>query len=324
MPTQQAEATTLLKDMMRVRRMEELCAELYTQEKIRGFLHLYIGEEAVAVGVLSQARKTDNVVATYREHGHALLKGLSARSIFAEMYGRIDGCSRGRGGSMHLFSNAQRFFGGNAIVGGGLPQAIGLAYAARALKEDRHTFCFFGEGAVAEGSFHESLNLAALWNLPVLLCCENNLYAMGTALSRSESQTRLTEKAQAFGIRSLSCDGMNVLEVAETTRKALDDIRSEGRPVFIEFKTYRFRPHSMFDPELYRQKSEVEEWKKRCPIESLRIQLIQSGQIDDAKIKLIQQDIEQEMLDAMAFAERSPLEDAARLEDFLYSSEVIK
>ncbi len=199
----------LLKTMLRIRRMEELCAELYTQEKIRGFLHLYIGEEAVASGVMAHVRRQDNVIATYREHGHALLKGIPASAIMAEMFGKLDGCSRGRGGSMHLFSREHRFFGGNAIVGGGIPQAVGLALAAKQLGEDRLTFCFFGEGAMAEGVFHESANLAALWRLPVVFCCENNRYAMGTALARSESQTSMAAKARAYNIEALEVDGMD-------------------------------------------------------------------------------------------------------------------
>jgi len=187
----------LLRAMLRVRRFEERCAELYQQEKIRGFLHLYIGEEAVAAGVLQALAPDDAVVATYREHGHALLKGVTARSIMAEMYGKQEGCSRGRGGSMHLFNVARRFYGGNAIVGGGLPIAVGLALADALQHRPRVTACFFGEGAVAEGEFHEALNLAALWRLPVLFCCENNLYAMGTALARSEAETNLAIKAAA-------------------------------------------------------------------------------------------------------------------------------
>jgi pyruvate dehydrogenase E1 component alpha subunit len=254
-------------DMLRIRRLEERCAELYGAGKIRGFLHLYIGEEAVAAGVMPHLRPEDNVVATYREHGHALLRGVSMNAIMAEMYGKREGCSRGRGGSMHLFDAATRFYGGNAIVGGGLPLACGLALAdQRAPRGAAITACFFGEGAVAEGAFHESLNLAVLWQLPVLFLCENNLYAMGTALARSESQTDLVAKAAAYRMAAGSCDGMDVLAVDAATARAVDHVRRQRAPYFLELHTYRFRAHSMFDAELYRAKAEVEAWKERGPI----------------------------------------------------------
>lgn len=311
--------TSLLVNMLRIRRMEELCAELYTQEKIRGFLHLYIGEEAVATGVLAQVRPQDNVIATYREHGHALLKGVAANAIMAEMFGKLDGCSRGRGGSMHLFSREHRFFGGNAIVAGGIPQGVGLALAAKQLGEDRLTFCFFGEGAMAEGAFHESANLAALWQLPVIFCCENNRYAMGTALARSESQTVMVEKARSYNITAQAVDGMAVQDVYAKTAQAIAFVQREQRPYFLEFNTYRFRPHSMFDPELYRQKSEVEEWKKRCPIAGFRAALLAEGVIDERWLQTTQADVEAEMQAAVAFAEASPWEPLDQLARFVYS-----
>lgn len=298
--------------------MEELCAELYTQQKIRGFLHLYIGQEAVATGVLAQARPQDNVMATYREHGHALLKGLSARSIMAEMFGKVTGCSRGRGGSMHLFSQEHRFFGGNAIVAGGLPQAVGLALAAKTLKEDRLTFCFFGEGAMAEGAFHESINLAALWCLPVVFCCENNLYAMGTALARSESQIDLTTKARSYNVAVASVDGMNLEEVVSQTALACEHVRGGRGPYFLEFKTFRFRPHSMFDPELYRGKEEIEQWKQKCPIARSEKLLLSDGSLTAEGMKKMELEIETEMQDAIRFADESPLEPVEELERFVH------
>ena len=309
----------LLKTMLRIRRMEELCAELYTQEKIRGFLHLYIGEEAVASGVMAHVRRQDSVIATYREHGHALLKGIPASAIMAEMFGRLDGCSRGRGGSMHLFSREHRFFGGNAIVGGGIPQAVGLALAAKQLGEDRLTFCFFGEGAVAEGVFHESANLAALWRLPVVFCCENNRYAMGTALERSESQTSMAAKARAYAIDALEVDGMDGLDCYDKSGHAVESVRSGAGPFFLEFNTYRFRPHSMFDPELYRGKAEVDAWKKHCPIATLKARLLTEGALTEAQVAQYAADIEQEMQSAVAFAQASPWEPAADLERFVYA-----
>jgi pyruvate dehydrogenase E1 component alpha subunit len=310
----ETEMLMLYKNMMRVRKMEEICAELYTQEKIRGFLHLYIGEEAVATGVLSLLRPEDNVIGTYREHGHALLKGIPAKSIIAEMFGKISGCSKGRGGSMHLFSSEHRFFGGCGIVASGIPQAVGLALAAKYLLEKRKTVCFFGEGAVAEGAFHESLNMAELWKIPVLFCCENNLYAMGTAIARSESQLDLIKKAQSYNIESQSVDGMNVLEVVEKTKEAFDFMAQTGRPYFLEFKTYRFRPHSMFDPDLYRTKAEIENWKKRCPIDFFKNVLFERKNLTREIQTQIEQEIQIEMIEAIRFSEGSPFE---TLDDFL-------
>lgn len=312
------EMMKLLTNMQRIRSMEELCAELYTQEKIRGFLHLYIGEEAVATGVMSLVRPEDNVLGTYREHAHALLKGVSAKKIFAEMFGKVDGCSKGRGGSMHLYSLPHRFFGGTAIVASGIPHAVGLAFAARSQKEDRHTVCFFGEGAMAEGAFHEAMNMASLWKIPVLFCCENNFYAMGTALHRSQSQTNLTIKAKAYVMEAEKVDGMNVLEVVEKTKLALDYIKTEGRPYFLEFQTYRFRAHSMFDPELYRDKNEVEKWKEHDPIAFLKREINKSLSVDEQKNFVkewenILRDIQGEMKEAIAFAEQSPLEEVSAL-----------
>jgi pyruvate dehydrogenase E1 component alpha subunit len=313
---------TLLHNMMRIRRMEEVCAELYTQEKIRGFLHLYIGEEAVAAGVLSLMRPQDNVMATYREHGHALLKGVSANQILAEMFGKVEGCSHGRGGSMHLFSSKNRFFGGNAIVASGIPQAAGLALAAIRLKEDRNTVCFFGEGAMAEGAFHETMNMAELWKIPLLFCCENNLYAMGTALTRSQSQLDLVKKANAYNVTATSVDGMNVLEVIDKTQMALEFIKREQRPYFLEFKTYRFRPHSMFDPELYRNKEEVLSWKEKCPIQTFQGHLLQKNLISQLQIQELAQKVEKEIQEAIAFAEQGTWEPVEDLEKHVYENDL--
>jgi pyruvate dehydrogenase E1 component alpha subunit len=288
--------------------------------KIRGFLHLYIGEEAVAVGVLQSIRPEDAVVSTYREHGHALVRGMPARSIMAEMFGKQEGCSRGRGGSMHLFDRATRFYGGNAIVGGGLPLAVGLALADKMQKRPNLTCCFFGEGAVAEGEFHESMNLSALWQLPVLFACENNLYAMGTALARSESVVDLVSKTASYGVASASVDGMNVLEVEEAARVAAESVRATGGPYFLELRTYRFRAHSMFDPELYRTKEEVEAWKKRDPIEIFARILGDAGLLDESERRRIEGDVEREIADAVEFAEAGTLEPVEDLTRFVYSA----
>jgi len=309
----------LLREMLRVRRFEERCVELYSATKIRGFLHVYIGEEAVATGVMAALRDDDAVVATYREHGHALLRGMSAREVMAEMYGKVTGCSRGRGGSMHLFDKDLRFYGGNAIVGGGLPTAVGLGLAAKMQQRDDVAVCFFGEGAMAEGEFHESMNLAALWKLPVLFVCENNLYAMGTALDRSESETNLPIKAAAYEMPAWSVDGMDVRAVANSARRAVDAIRGGGGPHFLEARTYRFRAHSMFDPERYRDKAEVRKWRERDPIDTFTATLRDEGVVDDDVLKAMEEQIAAEVDDAVDFAENSPDEDVADLMQFVYS-----
>ena len=299
----------LLADMIRIRVFEERCAELYGQSKIRGFLHLYIGEEAIATGVMSCLGPTDAVVATYREHGHALLRGVPAESIMSEMFGKSTGCSGGRGGSMHLFDESVRFFGGNAIVGGHLPLAVGLGLADQMLgRSDQVTVCFFGEGAMAEGEFHEALNLAALWNVPVLFCCENNRYAMGTSLQSSESQVDLALKAASYSIPAWSVDGMDVLEVHKATTKALTAIRAGGGPMFIEFQTYRFRAHSMFDPDLYRDPEEVEQWKQRDPIVTFGERLLDAGDVTSDDIDEMWAAARAETEAAVEVADAAPLE----------------
>ncbi|HWD45310.1 MAG TPA: pyruvate dehydrogenase (acetyl-transferring) E1 component subunit alpha, partial [Actinomycetota bacterium] len=293
--------------------------ELYSAASIRGFLHLYIGEEAVAVGAMQALEPGDNVVATYREHGHALARGVSARAIMAEMFGKQQGCSRGRGGSMHLFDAATRFYGGNAIVGGGLPIAVGLALADKLRGRRQLTACFFGEGAVAEGEFHESMNLAALWRLPVLFCCENNLYAMGTALARSEAETDLALKASSYELPAWSVDGMDVLAVQEAASRAAAIVRSGGGPCFLELRTYRFRAHSMYDPELYRDKNEVEAWKQRDPIPAYTTRLRQQGLVDDAGLASLEAEVAAEIDDAVRYAEAGTLEPVEDLTRFVYS-----
>ncbi|MEQ8233020.1 MAG: thiamine pyrophosphate-dependent enzyme, partial [Gammaproteobacteria bacterium] len=247
----------LLAGMLRIRLFERKCAELYQREKIRGFLHLYDGEEAIAVGVMEALGADDAVVATYREHGQALARGLPMDRIMAELYGHVEGLCRGRGGSMHLFDRTRRFFGGNAIVGGGLPLAVGTALGDQLLGRASVTVCFFGEGAVDEGEFHESLNLAALWRLPVLFVCENNLYSMGMALERAESNIDIHARAASYGMPSEVVDGMDVVAVEVAARRAVDAMRVDGGPRFLECRGYRFRAHSMFDAQLYRDKAEV-------------------------------------------------------------------
>ena len=295
-------ALELLRAMVLVRRFEERCVELYSATEIRGFLHLSIGQEAVAAGILPLLGRDDAVVATYREHAHAILRGVSTRAVMAELMGRAEGCSGGRGGSMHLFDAGTHFYGGNAIVGGGLPLAVGLGLADAMQGRDRVTACFFGEGAVAEGEFHESLNLAALWDLPVLFCCENNLYAMGTALSRSESETDVALKAASYQVAAWPVDGMDVLAVERAARHALTAVRAGGGPCLLELRTYRFRAHSMYDPERYRSKEEVDRWRERDPIPAFTSLALERGLLDEDDLASVEADVAEEVDDAVAFA----------------------
>jgi pyruvate dehydrogenase E1 component alpha subunit len=320
LPLERDHGMRLLHEMLRIRRFEERCVELYSASWIRGFLHLYIGEEAVAVGVMQALGPDDAVVATYREHGHALVRGIPAGAIMAEMYGRLEGCSRGRGGSMHLFDAGRRFYGGNAIVGGGLPLAIGLALADKLEGRRRVTACFFGEGAVAEGEFHESMNLAALWKLPVLFCCENNLYAMGTALARSESETDIALKAASYEMPAWSADGMDVLAVEDAARRAAATVRDGCEPCFLELRTYRFRAHSMYDPDLYRTREEIERWKSHDPIPALAGRLEELG-VDAAAVAELEASVTAEVDEAVAFAEAGTLEPVEDLERFVVCEE---
>ncbi|WP_425418050.1 pyruvate dehydrogenase (acetyl-transferring) E1 component subunit alpha [Oricola indica] len=305
----------LLARMIRVRRFEDKCAELYTQQKIRGFLHLYDGEEAVAAGVIPLLGADDRLVATYREHGHALVRGVPMDGIMAEMFGKANGCAGGRGGSMHLFSKDHNFHGGNAIVGGGLPLAVGLGLGDKMNRENRVTACFFGDGAVAEGEFHESLNLAALWDLPVLFVCENNGYAMGTALKYTEAETDIHAKAQTYNIQAEMVDGMDVIAVEAATRRALKSIRETGKPYFLECRTYRFRAHSMFDAQLYRTKEEIAAWRDKGPILRFQGWLESNGLIEHGDVERILADADAEIADAVAFAEAGewePVEELTR------------
>jgi pyruvate dehydrogenase E1 component alpha subunit len=318
-PIDREHAIDQLRRMLLIRRFEEKSAELYSASKIRGFLHLYIGEEAVAVGVMAVLAPEDAVVATYREHGQALARGMSANSIMAEMYGKLEGCCRGRGGSMHLFDAATRFYGGNAIVGGGMPLAVGLALAEKMRGRNTVTCCFFGDGAVAEGAFHESMNLASLWKLPVLFVCENNLYAMGTALRYTQASPDIAAKGAAYGIAAMAVDGMDVIAVEGAARTAVDQLRQGNGPYLLECRTYRFRPHSMFDTELYRTREEVEQWKKRDPIVLLVQRLRDAGLFNDQDMTAVEQSVAAEVEAAVSFAEAGSWEPVEDLTRFVYS-----
>lgn len=314
----------LYREMLRIRRFEAKCVELYQAQKIRGFLHLYDGEEAVAVGVMAALEPRDAVVATYREHGQALARGVPMNSVLAEMLGKVEGCSRGRGGSMHLFDRAHRFFGGNAIVGGGLPLAAGIAMADKRLRPGAITACFFGEGAVGEGVFHETMNLAELWQLPVLFVCENNLYAMGVPLEDAEVETQIWRKARAYRMPAEQVDGMDPTQVEVAARRAVERVRGGEGPYFLEARTYRFRAHSMFDTQAYRTRDEIEGWKKLDPIERLRAWMEGNHELSDAEARAIDAEVSAEIDAAVEFAEAGTLEAVEDLERFVLMDEVVQ
>lgn len=312
----------LLYQMLLIRRFEEKAAEEYTKAKIRGFLHLYIGEEAVAVGVNQALDEEDHVLSTYREHGHALASGIDADVIMAELFGKQQGCSGGRGGSMHLFDVEKKIYGGNAIVCGHLPMAVGMALAFKKQKKTNICCCYFGEGAAAEGEFHEAMNLAALWKVPVLFVCENNLYAMGTAIRYSHAITDLEKKGAGYGIESSAVDGMDLMAVMDAANAAVQKVRSSGKPYFLVCNTYRFRAHSMFDAELYRDKKEVEEWKKRDPIPQFEKHLLAKNWITEAEIAAFEMKIEKKIKLAVDFAEAGTWEPIEHLTKFVYSEKI--
>jgi pyruvate dehydrogenase E1 component alpha subunit len=309
----------LLREMLRIRCFEDRCVQLYGETKIRGFLHLCNGEEAVAVGAMQALEPGDAVVSTYREHGHAIARGIAMNAMMAELYGKESGTSHGRGGSMHIFDAIKRFYGGNAIVGGGLPIAVGLALAQKLQHQSAITACFFGDGAVEEGEFHESLNLAALWRLPLLLLCENNLYAMGTALERSESQTDIAAKARAYRMDAFVVDGMDVFAVEDAVRSAAARVRREVVPLLLELRTYRFRGHSMFDAQLYRDKAEIEAWQKKGPLITLTTRLKALRLMNEDDYQRLEREARSEVEAAVEFAERAGWEPLDQLERYVYA-----
>ena len=323
-PLDRAHALSLLNEMVLARRFEEKCAQLYGAGKIRGFLHLYVGEEAIAAGVMPLLDAEDAVVSTYREHGHALARGIPAGALMAELFGKVQGCSHGRGGSMHVFDVSRRFYGGNAIVAGGIPLAVGLALADRMQGRARVTACLFGDGAVAEGAFHESMNLSALWKLPVLFLCENNQYAMGTSLERSESQPNLALKARSYAMEVERVDGMDVLAVQAAARRGLDYVRAGRGPWFIELVTYRFRAHSAYDPELYRTKDEVATWKARDPIALFTALARERGLLGDDDVASLERGADDEISAAIALAEAGTLEPVEELTRGVYAEEAAR
>jgi pyruvate dehydrogenase E1 component alpha subunit len=301
-------AKRLLYEMLLIRRFEEKAAEAYTLGKVGGFLHLYIGEEAVAVGATSVLRPDDYAISAYRDHGHCLAKGADPRRVMAELFGRRDGLSKGKGGSMHLFDRSVNFLGGHAIVGAHLPLAAGAAFAIKYEGRDQVVVCYFGDGAVAQGEFHESLNLAALWKLPVVYICENNHYAMGTSVERALAQPQIWRFGATYGIPAEKVDGMDVLAVRDVVGRAVARTRQDKTPSLIEADTYRYRGHSMRDPAgaVYRTKEEVEREKQRDPIVMFRERAIRAGVLAEADVRAIEKDVNDRIDEAVAFADASP------------------
>jgi pyruvate dehydrogenase E1 component alpha subunit len=293
--------------MVLIRRVEERSAELYAQGKIGGFLHLYIGQEAVCVGAIAALDAKDQVITAYRDHGQALARGLDPKAVLAELLGKSTGVSKGKGGSMHLADVSKGFWGGYAIVGGHLPLAVGLALAARYREQDWCVLCFFGDGSTNIGYFHESLNLASVWDLPVIFVCENNKYGMGTEVSRASAAPEMIQKAKAYCIPAEQVDGMDVLAVRDATAHALEHTRAGKGPYFLEAITYRFRGHSMGDPERYRKPEEIEEWRRKDPIGRFQHRLIEDGVAEQGEFERIEAEVETEVAEAVAFAESSPL-----------------
>ena len=309
---------SLYRDMVRIRRFEEEAARAYTKGKIGGFLHLYIGQEAVAVGAISASDPTDYIVATYREHGHYLARVGDTQAAMAELFGKETGCSKGRGGSMHFFDVEKRFLGGHAIVGGHVPIATGIAFACKYRGEQSVTLCFFGEGTANMGAFHEGLALASLWRLPVVFICENNLYSMGTPLYRTLSVEDVAVRARGYPMAQEIVNGDDVLEVRECVRRAIKRARSESLPILVEAKTYRFRGHSMADPAKYRTREEVAEWMKRDPIRILTERIYDLGLANEGQLKAIDDEVKKEIAEAVKFAEESPAPDPATLYNYIY------
>jgi pyruvate dehydrogenase E1 component alpha subunit len=305
-----------LYQMVLIRRFEERCAEMYTKGKIRGFLHLYIGEEACAVGAINTLQPQDKIITHYRDHGHALARGLDTNRVMAELFGRVDGVSGGRGGSMHLFDVEKGFLGGHAIVAGHMPVAAGHGHGAKMQDLDTVVMCIFGDGGVGEGEFHESLNLAALWKAPVVWFCENNGYGMGVPLKDSLAND-IFRLAGAYNMPSIQVDGVDAIAVYEATREAVDYARSGKGPVFLEALTYRYRGHSMADAELYRNKTEIEEYRKRDCIERMKTIMTEAGQLDDAKWQAIVDRVEEETQGAVEFADASPQPPISSLFDYI-------
>jgi pyruvate dehydrogenase E1 component alpha subunit len=307
------QATKWLESMLLMRRFEEKCAQLYGQQKIKGFCHLYIGQEAVVAGTYSAITPQDSVVTAYRDHGHALACGLTPGSVMAELYGKATGCSKGKGGSMHLFSKEHRFFGGHGIVGGQIPLGAGIAFAEKYLDTNKVNICFMGDGAVRQGALHETFNMAMLWKLPVVFVIENNGYAMGTSVERTTNVLELYQIGSSYQMPSEAVDGMNVLTVHEAMERAVARARSGEGPTLLEIRTYRFRGHSMSDPAKYRTKEEVEAYREQDPIEQLKKWMTDQQLLDQTAYDALEERIETQVQEAVDFAENSPWPEEAEM-----------
>src|SRR5882672_10535526 len=310
----------IYQQMLLVRRFEEKSAEAYSAGKIGGFCHLYIGQEAVAIGAISAIRKDDYVLTSYREHAHAIAKGVSPQAVMAELYGKADGCSRGKGGSMHLFDKSVNFLGGHAIVGGQIPLATGVAFASKYKETDQVTLCFFGEAAVNQGAFHESLNLAQLWKLPCIYICENNQYGMGTSLARAMSSQNVAQKAREYDLASEFVDGMDVMAMRRATQRAVERARKESLPTLIEARTYRYMGHSMSDPGKYRTRAEIEKYQERDPIKLFTATLKENKVLTDRDLSDMEAAIKEQIEQAVRFAEKSPEPDPKELYTNVYAN----
>ena len=312
----------LLRQMLLIRRFEEKCAEAYSMGKIGGFCHLYIGQEAVAVGALSAIRRDDYVLTSYRDHGQAIAKGMSPDAVMAELFGKATGCSHGKGGSMHMFDKSIGFLGGHGIVGGQIPLATGVAFASKYRGTDQVTLCFFGEAAVNQGAFHESLNMAQLWKLPCIYICENNQYGMGTSLERAMSLRDISQKARAYEMESEFVDGMDVLAVREATARAVERARKDYLPTLIEVRTYRFMGHSMSDPGSYRTRAEIEKYQERDPLKLFCASLLEEKILNDKEYEEMEKKVLEEVEHSIRFAEESPLPAPEELYTDVYANPI--
>lgn len=316
-----AQRIELLRQMMLIRRFEEKSAEMYARSRIAGFLHLYSGQEAVAVGAINALNDDDQIFTHYRDHGHALARGVDPGRVMAELFGKVTGVSKGKGGSMHLFDMERSFLGGYAIVAGHLPLACGMALANQYTGNGRIVLCIFGDGAVNQGEFHESLNLASVWKLPVIFLCENNFYGMGTDIRRVSAEVEVYKRAAAYAMHAEQVDGMSVLDIYDVTQRIAGRVRAGEGPALLEAITFRFRGHSMADPELYRLKEETERWRERGPILTYRQQLQEDGEVDAAKLAALEEEVEREVDEATRFAEESQAPAPEALYEDVYSQE---
>jgi len=318
-PAEQRDEVEMLWLMLLIRRFEERASQQYQAQKIGGFCHLYIGQEAVVTGAVAAIRDDDYLITAYRDHAHALARGTTANACMAELFGKETGCSRGLGGSMHFFDKAHHMYGGHAIVGAHVPLACGLAFACKYRDEDRLTLCFFGDGAINQGAFHEALNLAALYKLPIIFICENNLFAMGTSVERSTSLKQIVDRAEGYDIPATVADGMNFREVRDKIAEIVVSIRKNPHPAFIEARTYRYRGHSMSDPASYRTKEQLEKYRLDDPITRLRAQLTREGKLTNEKFDELDKRAKETALASVKFAEESPEPLLEKLYNYTYA-----